>query len=148
MKLHPENVLSRICIRQLRGRFSTASPVTGWKRTDVGVGLWESRDARCFDELQSAAAKRAQSWRDSRFLKGAMEGQDDQNQDLTLFVQNLLKEMQGRFQTMSDSIINRIDDMGARIDDLEKSISELIQEAGVEGDAAGSTQAAPAVRPS
>ena len=77
----------------------------------------------------------------------AMEGQDDQNQDLTLFVQNLLKEMQGRFQTMSDSIINRIDDMGARIDDLEKSISELIQEAGVEGEAAGSTQAAPA-RPS
>ena len=38
------------------------------------------------------------------------------------------QEMQGRFQTMSDSIINRIDDMGARIDDLEKSISELIQE--------------------
>mmetsp|Transcript_46566 Transcript_46566/g.104685 ORF Transcript_46566/g.104685 Transcript_46566/m.104685 type:complete len:86 (+) Transcript_46566:93-350(+) len=59
-------------------------------------------------------------------------GQDDQHQDLTLFVQNLLKEMQSRFQTMSDSIINRIDDMGSRIDDLEKSISELIQEAGVE----------------
>ena len=77
----------------------------------------------------------------------AMEG-DDQNQDLTLFVQNLLKEMQGRFQTMSDSIINRIDDMGSRIDDLEKSISELIQEAGVEGDAnAAASQAAPA-RPS
>jgi len=62
-----------------------------------------------------------------------MDGaQDDQHQDLTLFVQNLLKEMQGRFQTMSDSIINRIDDMGSRIDDLEKSIAELIQEAGAE----------------
>eukprot|EP00437_Effrenium_voratum_P043459 CAMPEP_0181475506 /NCGR_PEP_ID=MMETSP1110-20121109/41221_1 /TAXON_ID=174948 /ORGANISM="Symbiodinium sp., Strain CCMP421" /LENGTH=75 /DNA_ID=CAMNT_0023600749 /DNA_START=57 /DNA_END=284 /DNA_ORIENTATION=+ len=70
-----------------------------------------------------------------------MEGQDDQNQDLTLFVQNLLKEMQGRFQTMSDSIVNRIDDMGARIDDLEKSISELIQEAGVEGDANAASSA-------
>uniref|UniRef100_A0A7S4VIA5 Heat shock factor binding protein 1 n=1 Tax=Alexandrium monilatum TaxID=311494 RepID=A0A7S4VIA5_9DINO len=68
----------------------------------------------------------------------AMEGgQADEQQDLTLFVQNLLKEMQGRFQTMSDSIINRIDDMGSRIDDLEKSISELIQEAGVEDGAAG-----------
>ena len=79
-----------------------------------------------------------------------MEGQDDQNQDLTLFVQNLLKEMQGRFQTMSDSIINRIDDMGSRIDDLEKSISELIQEAGVEGDATASqaAQAPPPARPS
>lgn len=76
----------------------------------------------------------------------AVEGQDDQNQDLTLFVQNLLKEMQGRFQTMSDSIINRIDDMGARIDDLEKSISELIQEAGAE-DAGASTTAGTAPRP-
>mmetsp|Transcript_57796 Transcript_57796/g.135119 ORF Transcript_57796/g.135119 Transcript_57796/m.135119 type:complete len:83 (+) Transcript_57796:98-346(+) len=60
---------------------------------------------------------------------------EEQHQDLTLFVQNLLKEMTGRFSTMSDSIINRIDDIGARIDDLEKSIGDLIQEAGVEGDA-------------
>mmetsp|Transcript_50102 Transcript_50102/g.126301 ORF Transcript_50102/g.126301 Transcript_50102/m.126301 type:complete len:80 (+) Transcript_50102:98-337(+) len=73
-----------------------------------------------------------------------MEGSaDDQHQDLTIFVQNLLKEMQGRFQNMSDSIVNRIDDMGARIDDLEKSISELIQEAGVEEAGAGSASGAP-----
>ena len=39
---------------------------------------------------------------------------------------------QTRFQTMSDSIIGRIDEMGSRIDDLEKSIGELIQHAGVE----------------
>ena len=45
---------------------------------------------------------------------------DDQHQDLTLFVQNLLKEMQSRFQTMSDGIVNRIDDMGTRIDELER----------------------------
>lgn len=67
------------------------------------------------------------------FDKTAMDNsQDDQHQDLTVFVQSLLKEMQGRFQNMSDSIVNRIDDMGSRIDDLEKSIAELIQEAGVE----------------
>lgn len=42
------------------------------------------------------------------------------SQDLTLFVQNLLKEMQSRFQTMSDGIVNRIDDMGNRIDELER----------------------------
>eukprot|EP00349_Pseudokeronopsis_sp_Brazil_P002434 CAMPEP_0202956816 /NCGR_PEP_ID=MMETSP1396-20130829/1319_1 /ASSEMBLY_ACC=CAM_ASM_000872 /TAXON_ID= /ORGANISM="Pseudokeronopsis sp., Strain Brazil" /LENGTH=44 /DNA_ID= /DNA_START= /DNA_END= /DNA_ORIENTATION= len=30
---------------------------------------------------------------------------------------------------MSDNIINRIDEMGGRIDELEKSISELVQEA-------------------
>ena len=30
---------------------------------------------------------------------------------------------------MSDSIVKRIDEMGTRIDDLEKSISELVNEA-------------------
>jgi hypothetical protein len=30
---------------------------------------------------------------------------------------------------MSTNIINRIDEMGSRIDDLEKSIGELVQEA-------------------
>jgi heat shock factor-binding protein 1 len=32
---------------------------------------------------------------------------------------------------MSDSIIGRIDEMGSRIDDLEKSIAELMEQAGV-----------------
>jgi len=62
---------------------------------------------------------------------------DEQHQDLTLFVQNLLKEMQTRFQTMSDGIVNRIDDMAGRIDDLEKSIGDLMQEAGVEENGGG-----------
>eukprot|EP00898_Chlorokybus_atmophyticus_P007646 jgi/Chlat1/7883/Chrsp66S07313 len=54
--------------------------------------------------------------------------------DLTAFVQNLLQQMQSRFQQMSDSIISRIavDEMGSRIDDLEKSIGDLIQQASVE----------------
>ena len=33
---------------------------------------------------------------------------------------------------MSEAIIGRIDEMGNRIDDLEKSIGELMQQAGVE----------------
>ena len=33
---------------------------------------------------------------------------------------------------MSGSIIGRIDEMGNRIDDLEKSITELMQQAGVD----------------
>lgn len=33
---------------------------------------------------------------------------------------------------MSEQIISRIDEMGNRIDDLEKSISQLMTEAGVE----------------
>ena len=31
-----------------------------------------------------------------------------------------------RFQTMSDQIISRIDDMGTRIDDLEHNINDLM----------------------
>ena len=33
---------------------------------------------------------------------------------------------------MSDTILGRIDEMGNRIDDLEKSIGDLMQQAGVE----------------
>ena len=53
-------------------------------------------------------------------------------QDLTIFVQNLLQQMQGRFATMSDSIIGRIDEMGHRIDELESSIGELMAQAGID----------------
>ncbi|KAK7279111.1 hypothetical protein RJT34_24155 [Clitoria ternatea] len=79
--------------------------------------------------------------------------------DMTAFVQNLLQQMQSRFQTMSDSIvtknilflfmpfmllinsiagknvfldINALDDMGNRINELEQSINELRAEMGVE----------------
>jgi len=33
---------------------------------------------------------------------------------------------QARFQAMSDAIITKIDEMGGRIDELEKNISELM----------------------
>jgi heat shock factor-binding protein 1 len=67
---------------------------------------------------------------------GGNAGDPQNAQDLTLFVQQLLQQMQGRFQTMSDTIIGRIDEMGSRIDDLEKSIAELMQQAGVDEQAA------------
>jgi hypothetical protein len=47
---------------------------------------------------------------------------------------------QSRFQQMSEAIIGRIDEMGTRIDDLEHSIGDLMQQAGideVEGGAEG-----------
>eukprot|EP00607_Mallomonas_marina_P006352 CAMPEP_0182426804 /NCGR_PEP_ID=MMETSP1167-20130531/13322_1 /TAXON_ID=2988 /ORGANISM="Mallomonas Sp, Strain CCMP3275" /LENGTH=78 /DNA_ID=CAMNT_0024608497 /DNA_START=56 /DNA_END=292 /DNA_ORIENTATION=- len=55
-------------------------------------------------------------------------------QDLTVFVQNLLEQMQQRFNQMSTAIIGRIDEMGSRIDDLEASISELMEQAGIEAE--------------
>jgi heat shock factor-binding protein 1 len=59
-------------------------------------------------------------------------GDDEDTEDLTVFVQGLLQQMQTRFQQMSDTIIGRIDEMGTRIDDLEKSIADLMEQAGVE----------------
>lgn len=49
----------------------------------------------------------------------------DHTEDTTKAVQQLLDMMQTRFQTLSESIIARIDDMGNRIDDLEKTIATM-----------------------
>ncbi|XP_019224752.1 PREDICTED: heat shock factor-binding protein 1-like [Nicotiana attenuata] len=67
-----------------------------------------------------------------------MDGHDADNTkqstaDMTVFVQNLLQQMQTRFQTMSESIISKIDEMGNRIDELEQSINDLRTEMGQEG---------------
>ena len=42
------------------------------------------------------------------------DGAPTNSQDLTVFVQNLLEQMQSRFSQMSDAIIGRIDEMGNR----------------------------------
>ncbi|XP_068691886.1 heat shock factor-binding protein 1-like [Montipora capricornis] len=60
------------------------------------------------------------------------EGDPQNVQDLTGFVQTLLQQMQDKFQQMSDQIITRIDDMSTRIDDLERNIGELMNQAGVD----------------
>ncbi|XP_044498788.1 heat shock factor-binding protein-like [Mangifera indica] len=67
-----------------------------------------------------------------------MDAQDSEDSkqstaDMTAFVQNLLQQMQSRFQTMSESIIMKIDEMGSRIDELEQSINDLRSEMGIEG---------------
>ncbi|XP_009780609.1 heat shock factor-binding protein [Nicotiana tabacum] len=67
-----------------------------------------------------------------------MDGHDGDNSkqstaDMTVFVQNLLQQMQTRFQTMSESIISKIDEMGNRIDELEQSINDLRAEMGQDG---------------
>ncbi|ELW48053.1 Heat shock factor-binding protein 1 [Tupaia chinensis] len=53
-------------------------------------------------------------------------------QDLTSVMQTLLQQMQDKFQTMSNQIIGRIDDMSSLIDDLEKSIANLVTQGRVE----------------
>ncbi|CAM9226875.1 unnamed protein product [Choristocarpus tenellus] len=53
-------------------------------------------------------------------------------QDLTLFVKSVMEQMQNRISQMSEAIIGRVDEMGERIDDLEKSIQDLMVQAEIE----------------
>ncbi|CAD5186980.1 unnamed protein product [Musa acuminata subsp. malaccensis] len=58
------------------------------------------------------------------------EGSFQNTADMTAFVQNLLVQMQTRFQAMSEGILfpfncDTLDEMGSRIDELEKSINDL-----------------------
>ena len=50
----------------------------------------------------------------------------------TAFVQNLLKEVQSKYQGMSDQIGQNVDDIGSRIGELERSLNTLISEATIE----------------
>ncbi|KHN46577.1 Heat shock factor-binding protein 1, partial [Glycine soja] len=66
-----------------------------------------------------------------------MDGHDPQDPkqspaDMTAFVQNLLQQMQNRFQTMSDSIVTKNILLFCRINELEQSINDLRAEMGVE----------------
>lgn len=45
-----------------------------------------------------------------------------------LFTSTLLFFQQQKFEHMSDQIIGRLDEMGKRVDDLEKNINELMQQ--------------------
>ncbi|CAN6198010.1 unnamed protein product, partial [Urochloa humidicola] len=58
------------------------------------------------------------------------DGSAQSTADMTAFVQNLLLQMQTRFQAMSENIISKIDEMGLRIDELEQSINDLKAEMG------------------
>ena len=53
----------------------------------------------------------------------------DSAQELTNLVTQMLDQMQTRFSQMNGNIVNRIDEMSKKIDELENSIGELVKEA-------------------
>ncbi|KAI9187906.1 Heat shock factor-binding protein 1 [Blastocladiella emersonii ATCC 22665] len=71
--------------------------------------------------------------------------------ELAVYVDTLLKQLQAKFDDMSMQILTKIDTMGSRLDDLEKSIAELMEHAaaadgasaGANGEADGGESAAP-----
>ncbi|KAF4715422.1 Heat shock factor-binding protein 1 [Perkinsus olseni] len=86
------------------------------------------------------SAEQGGAERPSKTSQEASVTAEQSNQELTAFVSNLLKEMvrlsaslrchhhhhqQTRFQSMSDTIVGRIDDMTNRVDELERNIQEL-----------------------
>jgi len=51
--------------------------------------------------------------------------------EVSALIEGVLLQTQERFQTMSNQILRRIDDMAKRVDDLEKNISSLMTESGI-----------------
>ncbi|KAI8805149.1 heat shock factor binding protein 1-domain-containing protein [Cladochytrium replicatum] len=47
-------------------------------------------------------------------------------QELSVFVETVLKQLQSKFEDVSTQIISKLDEMGSRVDDLEKTIGDLL----------------------
>ncbi|XP_010157997.1 PREDICTED: heat shock factor-binding protein 1-like protein 1, partial [Eurypyga helias] len=46
--------------------------------------------------------------------------------------ENLLQQLQEKFQALAEKLTLRMEEMGERIDDLEKHVAALMTEAGIE----------------
>merc|ERR1711972_668867 len=53
-------------------------------------------------------------------------------EELEAYVQNTLSNLQNKFHTISDGILNRVDQMSVRLDSLERAIAELMTESGMD----------------
>ncbi|XP_076865782.1 heat shock factor-binding protein 1-like isoform X2 [Brachyhypopomus gauderio] len=53
--------------------------------------------------------------------------------DLTMVMETTMKNLQSQFQTLSGQLVSRMDEMGTRIENLEKNVSDLMTQAGLEG---------------
>uniref|UniRef100_A0A3B4T6I0 Heat shock factor binding protein 1a n=2 Tax=Seriola TaxID=8160 RepID=A0A3B4T6I0_SERDU len=52
--------------------------------------------------------------------------------DMTEAMEETMRRLQGRFQEVSEQLESKINEMGTRIDDLEKNVSDLMTQAGME----------------
>lgn len=72
-----------------------------------------------------------QSSAESQDLGGSQPMSQQESQEMIL-IQHLLGTMSDRIQSMADQILGKIDTMGKRVDDLEKSMMDLMAQAGVD----------------
>ncbi|RIB12319.1 heat shock factor binding protein 1-domain-containing protein [Gigaspora rosea] len=50
-------------------------------------------------------------------------------QELTAFVETMLRQLQTKFDDLSTQLVNKMEDMDSRIDVLQKSLETLMQQA-------------------
>lgn len=62
--------------------------------------------------------------------------------DMTEAMEKTMQRLEGRFQAVSEQLESKIDEMGTRIDDLEKNVAELMTQAGMEQPAVSKWQQA------
>lgn len=62
--------------------------------------------------------------------------------DMTDAMEETMRRLQGRFQGVSQQLESKINEMGTRIDDLEKNVSDLMTQAGMEEQAISKWQQA------
>ena len=65
---------------------------------------------------------------DETTSKGGSVAAPQSAEELTTFVQTTLEQMQSRFRGMSEAIIEKIEDLGARVDELEESVKALSED--------------------
>mmetsp|Transcript_124060 Transcript_124060/g.185420 ORF Transcript_124060/g.185420 Transcript_124060/m.185420 type:complete len:107 (-) Transcript_124060:159-479(-) len=68
-------------------------------------------------------------------------------EDVNTYVKDMLLEMETEFNEVGDSILGRMNEMGKRMDDLENSISDLMNQAGLEGPGNSSGEASSLAEP-
>ncbi|XP_061202232.1 heat shock factor-binding protein 1-like protein 1 [Neopsephotus bourkii] len=61
-----------------------------------------------------------------------MAAADPPGADLSQLAENLLYQLQENFQALTEKITILLEEMGERIDDLEKHVADLMTEAGIE----------------
>ncbi|XP_043922955.1 heat shock factor-binding protein 1-like protein 1 [Protopterus annectens] len=52
--------------------------------------------------------------------------------NLSEFVEIVFKRLQDKYEAMSNELISKMEDMGARIDDLDRDVADLMLQAGIE----------------
>mmetsp|Transcript_18672 Transcript_18672/g.20763 ORF Transcript_18672/g.20763 Transcript_18672/m.20763 type:complete len:92 (-) Transcript_18672:608-883(-) len=56
----------------------------------------------------------------------------DRNQEMNQFMNNLVSALSVKFEQMSQQIIGKLDQMGDRIDSLEKQMDDIMDQAGID----------------